>query len=283
MGGGGVLMAGNPARVQDLHELSRIWTRRKLRVMENPGWETYGRSSTMTFDAMGIHHTGSGSDLDRLLWAGRPKEGIPGPLCNLALHARSALPGFIGEVVLMASGRANHFGVATWSSSRALGVEATGPPFTNYPAYVQLAAGFCEWKGADPAKVLRSDTAIDVYLLAAHKEVAQPYGRKPDPSGTGWHEGGRTIAGVRLIDVFRADVRAALTTSEEDDMTDEQARQLQAIYDAMIVPGTKTGEDTMDVLFARIRNVEGTVGRLAAAQGVSFTPVDSSQIMAEND
>jgi len=214
-------MAGNPARVQDLHELSRIWTRRKLRVMENPGWETYGRSSTMTFDAMGIHHTGAGVDLDRLLHDGRPD--VSGPLANVALHARSALPGFIGEVVLMASGRANHFGVATWSSSRALGVEATGPPFTNYPAYVQLAAGFCEWKGADPAKVLRSDTAIDVYLLAAHKEVAVDaqgrYGRKQDPSGFGWPSSGRTIAGVLLIDGFRNDVRAALTApAEEDDM-----------------------------------------------------------------
>lgn len=76
---------------------------------------------------------------------------------------------------------------------------------------------------------------------------------------------------------------AAGASGEEDDMTDEQARQLQAIYDAMIVPGTRTGEDTMDVLFARIRNVEGAVGRLAAAQGIEFTPVDSGQIMAEND
>ena len=214
-------MAGNAARVQDLHDLARIWTRRRLRVLEHPGWETWGRSSTITFDVLGCHHIGSGSDIDRLLHDGRPAEGIPGPLCNVALHARSALPGFVGEVVLMASGRANHFGVATWNSSRALGVEATGPPFTNYQAYVQLAAGFCEWKDTPPTRILRGDVPIPVYLLAAHKEVAQPYGRKPNPSGVGWHEGGRIIQGVRLIDQFRADVAAALDQGVSEMTQDE--------------------------------------------------------------
>jgi hypothetical protein len=213
-------MAGNAARVQDLHELARIWTRRKLRVLEHPGWETWGRSSTITFDALGCHHIGSAHDLDRLLHDGRP--GIPGPLCNVALHARSALPGFLGEVVLMASGRANHFGVATWNSSQALGVEATGPPFTNYLAYVQLAAGFCEWKDAPPTRILSATPPIPVYLLAAHKEVAQPYGRKPNPSGPGWHEGGRTIQGVRLIDQFRADVAATLDQGDVPEMTQDE-------------------------------------------------------------
>lgn len=270
-------MAGNPGRVQDLHELARIWTRRGLRVVETSDWKTWGRSSDMAFDLMGIHHTGSGADLDRLLHDGRPD--VQGPLCNVALHARCALPGFIGEVVLMASGRANHFGVATWSSSRALGVEATGPPFANYAAYVQLAAGFCEWKGQDPAKVLRAETAIDVYLLAAHKEVAQPYGRKPDPSGAGWHEGGRTIAGVKLIDQFRTDVRAALHQApEEDDLTDEQARQLKAVHEALIARGTTSGDDTVDILMARVRNLEGFAANLAAKEGIDFTKVDVGSI-----
>jgi hypothetical protein len=78
-------------------------------------------------------------------------------------------------------------------------------------------------------------------------------------------------------------ILAAAGGTEEDDMTDDQARQLQAVYDALIVPGTKSGEDTMDVLMARIRNIEGTVGRLAEDAGVEFTPVDSGQIMSEND
>lgn len=205
-------MTGNPARVRDLQELASIWRKRGLRVLEMPGWQDRGRESGNTFEVLGCHHTASAQDVDRILRDGRPD--VPGPLCSVALHAN-------GEVVLVASGRANHFGVATWPSSRALGVEATGPPFANYPQYVQLAAGFCEWKGRQPASLARGDPTIPVYLIAAHKEVAQPYGRKPNPAGEGFNNGGRTIAGVQLIDNFRADVARALL-KEEDDMTQDE-------------------------------------------------------------
>jgi hypothetical protein len=204
-------MAGNPARVRDLHELGAIWRRRRLHVMSMPGWEDHGREGGNTFDVLGCHHVGSGNDMDRLLWDGRPAEGIPGPLCNVALHKGCPHAGdWLADVVFVASGRANHFGVATWPSGRALGVEATGPPFTNYDAYVQLAAGFLEWKGQPTALHVVRNTTIPVYLVAAHKEVAQPYGRKPNPAGEGFNNGGRVIAGVMLIDDFRRDVAAAV-------------------------------------------------------------------------
>jgi hypothetical protein len=202
-------MAGSAARVRDLNELASVWRRRGLRVLEMPGWQDRGRESGNTFEVLGCHHTAAAQDIDRILRDGRAD--LPGPLCNVALHAN-------GDVVLVASGRANHFGVATWPSSRALGVEATGPPFTNYAQYVQLAAGFCEWKWQPtPNRVIRNDTTIPVYLVAAHKEVAVPYGRKPNPAGFGFNNGGRTIAGVTLIDDFRSDVAAALAGQQEED------------------------------------------------------------------
>ena len=207
-------MTGNAARVADLHELAGIWRRRGLTVLEMPGWQDRGRSATMAFDVLGVHHTAASVDVDRILRDGRPD--VPGPLCNVALHAN-------GDVVLVASGRANHFGVATWSSSRALGVEATGPPFPNYDAYVQLAAGFCEWRRRGPTAVV-ADFEIPVHTVAAHKEVALPPGRKPDPAFAP-APGDRVIAGVRLIDGFRTDVRVAMTAKEEQDMTETELKR----------------------------------------------------------
>ena len=43
---------------------------------------------------------------------------------------------------------------------------------------------------------------------------------------------------------------------EDDDMTREQARQLQAVYDALIVPGTISPEQTVNLMFERIRAIE---------------------------
>jgi len=40
-------------------------------------------------------------------------------------------------------------------------------------------------------------------------------------------------------------------------MTTEQARQLQAVYDALIVPGTTSPEQTVDTLFERVRALHG--------------------------
>jgi uncharacterized protein (TIGR02594 family) len=43
---------------------------------------------------------------------------------------------------------------------------------------------------------------------------------------------------------------------EEADMTPEQASQLKKIYNALIVPGTDSPEQTVNLLFARVRNIE---------------------------
>jgi uncharacterized protein (TIGR02594 family) len=43
---------------------------------------------------------------------------------------------------------------------------------------------------------------------------------------------------------------------EEADMTPEQASQLKKIYNALIVPGTTSPEQTVNLLFERVRNIE---------------------------
>jgi hypothetical protein len=238
---------GNPDRVRDLHRLAEIWQGMGLHVLEMPGWEKRGHSSNITFEVLGCHHTAVAKDNDRILRDG--DSALEGPRCNVALHLN-------GDVVLVASGLAFHFGKATWPNGRSLGVEATGPQMTgprfpNRDAYVALAAGFCIFKGnADPRKVVRSDVGIPVHLVAAHKEVAvfkddpNRYGRKPDPD---FDEPGQILKGalahgfsapngVRLIDTFRDDVHARMTArgaapgrAEEDDMTtDELLRALES-------------------------------------------------------
>jgi hypothetical protein len=236
-------MPGNPARVQDLLQLKNIWEDLGLTVRAMEGWRDRGRASGNTFEVLGCHHTGRSFNIDSTLRNGRP--GIKGPLCNVALHKN-------GDVVLVASGLANHFGKATWRNGRSLGVEATGPQktgvkFPNRDAYELLAVGFCMFKGnADPRKVVKSDVGIPVHLVAAHKEVAvfedhpKRYGRKPDPAfedadqvmtGALDHGFSVTGSGVRLIDTFRARVHARMTSAatlglstigEEDDMTTDE-------------------------------------------------------------
>lgn len=94
-----------------------------LKVVEISDWRTRGRpASTGGFDPKGWldHHTGSydgladaASDLEYAEWlanVGRPGDGLPAPLCNLALSAECV-------VYVIAAGRANHAGKA----------RATGP------------------------------------------------------------------------------------------------------------------------------------------------------------
>lgn len=75
---------------------------------EYPGWRTRTRPGGLT-DVYGIleHHTGGSGQSDDYLHflfvQGRPEDGIPGPLCNVATDA-------LGILHLGAIGRANHAG-----------------------------------------------------------------------------------------------------------------------------------------------------------------------------
>jgi hypothetical protein len=269
---------GSSARTQDLHELTAIWRKLGLTVVGYENWPSEGYDGN-TFEVFGVHHTAATSDIDRMLVDGRPS--VPGPLCNIATHRD-------GDIVLIASGKANHFGVATWTNSRSLGMEVTGPiplsesgsdAFPNYRAAVKAAAGFCIWKGKDPWTVIRGDVSPRVYLVAFHKEVAVPFGRKIDMA----------VDATR----FRNDVRAVYKNGlQEDDMTPEQEAKLNDtaasvkrienvlfnghvrqdnpidnlygnadnLHDAWVVQGTTSAEETVKKLFVRVREISYRVG-----------------------
>ena len=168
-------MAGTAQVVKDLRAIGRLYLEitagqgLRVQVHEAAGWTTRGRPGTLRPDYVIAHHV-AGPDMDGMLMAGRP--GIPGPLCNEALH-------FDGDLVLIASGPANHPGVATVSKFEALGIEASGPrpitargpdAFPQYEAYACLIAAHYRYYGWPASRCL------------AHKEIARPDGRKPDPA-----------------------------------------------------------------------------------------------------
>lgn len=106
---------------------------RKWRVpfKEYDGWRTRGRPGGLT-DVYGIieHHTGGGSASASYLYflfvEGRPDEGIPGPLCNVATAPD-------GTLHLGAIGRANHAGDGSQSTMNHVKAE----DYNGYSAEIQ--------------------------------------------------------------------------------------------------------------------------------------------------
>ena len=148
------------------------------------------------------HHTAASVDITNMLINGRPD--LNGPLCNFELRKD-------GTVGLLASGRANHAGVASVSATESYGIEATGPvptgntgvdAFPNYKAYVGLVAAICRHHGWGMDRV------------KAHKEIAPD--RKIDPV---------------FDDAFRRAVDAAKKGGGEDEMTDKQMAELKRYID----------------------------------------------------
>jgi hypothetical protein len=270
-------MAGNPDRVQDLLRLKEIWESLGLRVTAMKGWRERGRKGGNTFEVLGCHHTGSPRDNDQHLRDGDSK--IPGPLCNVALHAN-------GDVLLVASGLANHFGSATWKNGRSLGVEATGPQtsgkkFPNYDAYVALAAGFCIFKdNADPRQVVLDGVGIPVRLVAAHKEVAvdklhpKIYGRKPDPAfedpdpilQRALPHGFSVEGSLQPIDTFRDRVHARMT-GEDISIVDDATKKFL--------------DDKFDVVLHRVTQAVQFIGGKENAVFQSTKPDFKNLVMAE--
>jgi hypothetical protein len=245
-------MAGNQKVANRMRAAASLMRQRGLIVGAFAGWADAGRSSIFNPRAVTCHHTGASVDVDRILRDGR--SDLPGPLANWALHMD-------GSWWLVGSGRANHAGVGWLPSSESYGIEATGPSpvtssgvaaFPNYDAYVLGVACIVEAEGWTPK------------VVYAHKETCTPDGRKPDPAF-----GDPYPAPYRDMDRFRAQVNQAIQ-GEVQDMTEEQARQLDAIYQGLTVPGTTSPEQTVNILFNRVKAIEDALnvpGTTSAQQG----------------
>jgi hypothetical protein len=249
-----------------------------LTVLASSGWESRGTSSSVNYWAVIAHHTAGTNDSDSTLINGR--SDLPGPLCNWALHEN-------GDWVLIASGKANHAGEGTLSNSESQGIEATGPQ--GYPDTYGPAAFPGNYESYEIGTAcLLAAMGSDVPDLFGHKESARPPGRKIDP----------------YFDMPKFRTGVAEGGGEEADLTADESKWLKAIYDAMVVPGTKTPSEGFELLFnrtkdtntalagqgttgpqqtqelnyRRIKNLEAAVGALCEQAGVPFTPIDSSTV-----
>jgi len=133
---------------------------------EYQGWRTRGRPQGFD-DVRGlmIHHTGSDSGqsddyLYFLFVKGRPEEGIPGPLCNVATDMD-------GDLHLGAIGRANHAGsgsgavLAKVSAENYLGFTAElepGPDNTNGNGY--FYGNEVRYDGGQPMTAKQYDASV---------------------------------------------------------------------------------------------------------------------------
>lgn len=214
-------------------------------VVESAGWTTRGRSADIDPRYNVTHHTASERDVTALLKAGRPD--VAGPLCNREITRD-------GFVRLIASGRANHVGVATITNSESWGDECTGPiptgntgadAFPNYLTIVQHTAAvrIVEGWGRD--------------RIVGHKEVARPVGRKIDPvfSMPDFED-----AIDHLIGLYkRGDDTVALSEADLDAITDR-------------IKKTFSIKDKMNVAFGTTNN-DNAFAQLIKASQASFNDV----------
>lgn len=152
-----------------------------LRVAEQPGWETRGRSEMGVVRGVMCHHT-AGARTGNMPSLGVVTHGRPdlsGPLAQLCL-------GRDGTFFVVAAGRANHAGKGNWQAittgnSSFIGIEAentgqtAGPNAEPWPA-VQMDA----YRRGVAAILTKLRT--DSIMCCGHKEFALPMGRKNDPT-----------------------------------------------------------------------------------------------------
>ena len=147
-----------------------------LKVAEQPGWRTRGRSDVGIVQGVICHHTagrrtGNMPSLG-VVTNGRPD--LPGPLSQLCL-------GRDGTFFIVAAGRCNHAGVGNWQGFTAgntnfIGIEGENPGLNNAP-----------WPDMQMDAYRRGVAAIlkkvkaDAIMCCGHKEYALPHGRKSDP------------------------------------------------------------------------------------------------------
>jgi len=136
--------------------------------------------------------------------------------------------------------------------------------------------------GGDPsrpwsAKQLAALVRLGNWLAATHG-IPRRICRTATDSGFGWHvmfgapgpwtPSAKTCPGATRIAQLKAEVLPAIFADqppqEVPDVTDEQARQLKAIYDGLTVPGTTSPEETVNLLFARVRSTETRTVEMAA-------------------
>jgi N-acetylmuramoyl-L-alanine amidase len=122
----------------------------------------------------------------------------------------------------------------------------------------------------DPWTPAQIDTLVwlSLEMRRLRPAIARRKCRRWDDAGLGYHilfpnewsnVPGKTCPGRIRIRQWESTVLPRYlggAVEEDTDMTSEQARQLKAVYEALIVPGTTSPRETVNLLFNRVRSVE---------------------------
>jgi hypothetical protein len=261
-----------------MHKAADLMVSRGLTVKESSGYETRGRPYTFYGNAGLIcHHTAATSDIDSVLINGR--SDLPGPLCHYALHKN-------GDVVLIAAGYANHAGESlpgAPTNSTGWGIEATGPipldgygpgAFPNYEEYQVMVGCILDAESWSKDKIW------------FHKTSCSPKGRKIDPSfdydsfcagvGSGLEDELSAEAERQINEIYQGLVVPGTTTVAQ--AFELLFNRVKAIEDALKVPGTQTVQQSVEILYRRVQKVEDGVKLQCDQMGIPFDEVDTSTI-----
>lgn len=167
--------------------LADVLRKADLKVVEQPGWKTRGRSEMGTVRGVLCHHTagprkGNAPSLSVVQNGrgafsanGRHYPAVPGPLAQLVL-------GRDGTFFVIAAGRANHAGAGSWQ-----GITTGGHSFIGIEAE-NVGDGTDPWPTVQTDAYAHGVAALLVridappIMCAGHKEYALPRGRKVDPT-----------------------------------------------------------------------------------------------------
>ena len=137
------------------------------------------------------------------------------------------------------------------------GAQGVGPTQLTFPGFQDMAddrGGCFDW---------RVNCAVGFEILAGHIRVRGVRDGFRAYNGSGAQAERYADDAMEKLATWRSRLGGspgmAMFVQEEEDMTDEQARQLDAIFKGLTVQGTSSPKETVDLIFQRIKKIEAAL------------------------
>jgi hypothetical protein len=137
-----------------------------------------------------------------------------------------------------------------------LGAQGVGPTQLTFPGFQDTAddrGGCFDW---------RTNCLVGFEILAGHIRAKGVHDGFRAYNGSGDAAERYADDAISKLGVWRSRLGGAASMAfslQEVDMTDEQARQLNAIFQGLTVQGTSSPEETINELFNRIKRIEAAL------------------------
>jgi N-acetyl-anhydromuramyl-L-alanine amidase AmpD len=229
-----------------------------LKVAEQPGWPTRGRGEIGPVRGVICHHT-AGSKHGNMPSLGIVTNGRPdlaGPLSQLCL-------GRDGTFFVVAAGRANHAGAGRWQGLTAgnqnfIGIEAENTGFTSGPNAEPWPDVQLDAYRRGVAAILKKINA-NAIMCCAHREYAEPAGRKTDPTFD-MDEFRAAVAAIMAgTGVVRPTIPAVDSANRPTLRRGDRGSQVQLIQTRVGVPGTGTFDADTEAAVRAFQRSRGLV------------------------